>query len=270
MLVVFAIIVAFFVGKRYNNIMNKCATDQTIAILTDIHGNLPALRALLEYFDAVGCDRYINLGDIVDIGAYSRQCLDIMQSLPNCTNILGNHDWDFACDRRRHLPMSHTSGEHKAYVFDSIGSGYRDKVSQFVRSVTITHGEVTFAFMHYALAQDTCYGLFRQLVPHPNAELLDETFEGTVADVVFYGHKHEPSSIIGKRVYHDIGSVGCHRDSVARGALLTLHGDGGYTFERVSVAYDRDSYKHDMVSGSLPDGKYLFDFYLDRLEDKEN
>ncbi len=269
MLVVFAIILAFFVGKRYNNIMENSTTTHTIALLSDIHGNLPALEALLGYFAEVGVDRYINLGDIVDIGAYSAQCLHTMLQLPHCTNILGNHDYDYACDRRRHLPMSHTSAQHKAYVFDSIGSSYRHIVEQFDRCLSITHGGRVFTFVHYALASDTTYGLFRQLVPHPTAELLDSTFDTTVGDVILYGHKHEPSHFVGKKVYYDVGSVGCHRHSVARGALLQLHSDGSYSYTPVSVSYDRDSYRQDMTNGTLPDGKQLFDFYLDRLGSKE-
>lgn len=246
--------------------MENITATTTIALLTDIHGNYPALEALLQYFDSVGVDRYINLGDIVDIGAYSKQCLDTMLNLDNCTNVMGNHDWDFACDRRRHLPMSHTSGEHKAYVFDSIGSQYRQIVANFPRSATIRHGGKTLAFAHYALAKDTSFGLFEQLVPRPTAEMLDNTFANMPGDVIFYGHKHEPSSIVGNKVYHDVGSVGCHRDSVARGGLLTLHDNGEYSFERVAVSYDRASYKHSMTNGQLPDGKYLFDFYMDRIE----
>ncbi len=249
--------------------MKNQPTTTTIALLTDIHGNYPALEALLDYFAHVGVDSYINLGDIVDIGAYSRQCLETMLMLDNCTNLLGNHDWDYVNDRRMHLPMSHTSAEHKSYVFDSIGEQYRESVAQFPHSFSFSHGNTTFNFMHYALATDTSRGLFEQLLPHPTAQLLDSTFANIDGDVIFYGHKHEPSTFVGDKVYHDVGSVGCHRTSQARGALLTLLPDGTYTFERVSVPYDRDSYKQDMTNGQLPDGKYLFDFYFDRKENKE-
>ncbi len=246
--------------------MQKSSNTTTIALLTDIHGNYPALKALLQYFDSVGVDSYINLGDIVDIGAYSKQCLDTMLNLDNCTNLMGNHDWDFVCDRRKHLPMSHTSGAHKAYVFDSIGASMREVVGKFPHCKQLKHGNITFAFAHYALATDTSRGLFEQLVPKPTAELLDETFANMSGDIIFYGHKHEPSTIVGSKVYYDVGSVGCHRHSVARGGILTLYKDGQYNFERISVPYDRDSYKQDMTNGQLPDGKYLFDFYLDRIE----
>lgn len=249
--------------------MNKCPHSK-IAILTDIHGNYTALSALLNYYKSIGVDSYINLGDIVDIGPHSRQCLDTMVNLDNCINIMGNHDWDYVNNRRLHLPMSHTSGRHKAFVFDSIGTQYIDRVKSFPLSYQLVHGDNTFLFAHYALAQDTTYGLFMPLVARPTAQLMDETFSNMDADIIIHGHKHEPCTVVGNKTYFDVGSVGCHRDSNARGAVLYLYDDGQHYIERVAVPYDRLSLELDMTNGTLPDGKYLFDFYLDKVQDKEN
>ena len=45
-----------------------------VAILTDIHSNLPALEAVLAAIDEAGIDRRWCLGDVVGYGAQPDEC----------------------------------------------------------------------------------------------------------------------------------------------------------------------------------------------------
>ena len=60
------------------------------AVLSDIHGNLPALEKVLKNINNV--DGYIILGDVVNCGPWSNECVDLVDSLNNCHKILGNHE----------------------------------------------------------------------------------------------------------------------------------------------------------------------------------
>lgn len=53
-----------------------------IGVLNDIHGNLPALEAVLTFFREQGCDEIIGTGDVLTIGPDSIECLHRLQSLP--------------------------------------------------------------------------------------------------------------------------------------------------------------------------------------------
>lgn len=61
------------------------------AIISDIHGNLPALEAVLQDIERAGVDEIICLGDIANIGPYPADCLDIVRDL-GCVTIQGNHE----------------------------------------------------------------------------------------------------------------------------------------------------------------------------------
>lgn len=61
-----------------------------VAIFSDIHGNLPAFKLMLK--DAGKVDLYVSLGDVVDYGPWSNECVDLLESLDNCIKILGNHE----------------------------------------------------------------------------------------------------------------------------------------------------------------------------------
>ncbi|MDE7454798.1 MAG: metallophosphoesterase, partial [Clostridia bacterium] len=49
-----------------------------IGVISDIHGNVQALQAIMQLFDDERCDEIIHTGDVVDIGPCSRECMDIL------------------------------------------------------------------------------------------------------------------------------------------------------------------------------------------------
>ena len=56
-----------------------------IAIISDIHGNLPALHATLDDIAARGITRIVCLGDLVGKGPHSDQATDICRAACEAT-----------------------------------------------------------------------------------------------------------------------------------------------------------------------------------------
>ncbi len=65
--------------------------DEPIAVIADIHANLPALEAVLEDIKQQNITRMICLGDIVGYGPHPQECIKRIQALDILT-IRGNHD----------------------------------------------------------------------------------------------------------------------------------------------------------------------------------
>ena len=61
------------------------------AVLSDIHGNLEALEAVLADVDAVGVDRVVCLGDVIDYGPDPRACLERITAIASIV-LVGNHE----------------------------------------------------------------------------------------------------------------------------------------------------------------------------------
>lgn len=64
-------------------------------VIADVHGNYDGFKEILKIIDydmESGMDSLIILGDIVDGGRKTRQCINLALSLPNMTFIAGNHD----------------------------------------------------------------------------------------------------------------------------------------------------------------------------------
>ncbi len=64
---------------------------EMIVILADIHGNLPALEAVLAKIDAEGIDRLVCLGDVATLGPQPREVIARVRAL-GCPVVMGNTD----------------------------------------------------------------------------------------------------------------------------------------------------------------------------------
>jgi len=62
-----------------------------LGVLSDIHGNLHALRNVLELLESEGVTRYLCAGDLVGYGPWPNECIDVIRGL-DATCVAGNHD----------------------------------------------------------------------------------------------------------------------------------------------------------------------------------
>ena len=82
-----------------------------ILVLSDIHGNLEALQAVLA--DAGAVDQTWCLGDIAGYGPQPNECIRKISELPELTCMMGNHDFAAITD----MPLdSFNSDARKAMV----------------------------------------------------------------------------------------------------------------------------------------------------------
>ena len=244
-----------------------------IGVISDVHGNLAALEAILQLLDGEKCDEIIHTGDVVDIGPNSRECMDLLLSRKDVTLLLGNHDRDFALNQTAVRNLSHVPAEHKEQVFATLTENQRGIVKNFPLFVTRNCGGAKIVFAHYAFKPQP-FNLevfpFMPLLTEPTAEKFDEIFaslDDMGCDAVFFGHKHEPCDLVGKRLYVDVGSVGCHPDPIARGVVIE-YDDNAWTYRRVYAPYDMEHVRRQMV-GNLTSGEHLYNFYFLRKHKDE-
>ncbi|GAB4583719.1 metallophosphoesterase family protein [Nocardia sp. IFM 10818] len=63
-----------------------------IAVLSDVHGNTPALAAVLAEIDRQRVDLIVNLGDIASGGVDPRGTFDLLRQRPEIITVRGNHE----------------------------------------------------------------------------------------------------------------------------------------------------------------------------------
>lgn len=252
---------AYFGDGRCRFFVLEVTRVNRIGVISDVHGNLPALQAILAELHRLGCQEIIHTGDVVDIGPSSLECFKLLMQ-HNVLCLMGNHDRDFLRGQTAAKPMSHVSEVHKVFTFNTL-KGNEEAFAHFPYYAVRTCGGKTIIFEHYCRPQDylSRHYPFDALDPNPTAEKFDKMYAHYQCDAVFFGHKHEPCDLQGDRLYVDIGSVGCHENPLAR-AIVIDYDDETWSYTRVSVPYDMDLLVKQMTDGSVPSGRYLLDFYF--------
>ena len=208
-----------------------------IAVMTDVHANLPALQAALEAIRCEQCKEIYHTGDAIAIGPHPAECLDLLLSTPGMHMIMGNHEMWFAHGLPDPRPswMSEGEVEHQEWVRAQLDPSLRTAVAGWLYVVEGECEGVRITFLHYEPA-DSPSG-FASVVPYPSVRQLDVLFGKHDADIVFYGHTHVDWDVTGQARYVNPGSLGCHKEPLARFALLECY-RGDYRLEKRAVRYD--------------------------------
>ena len=104
-----------------------------IAVIADIHGNMPALEAVLADIQRRGVDRTINLGDCVSGPLWPREVCDLLMASSSLV-IRGNHDrWVSGPD-----PAS--MGPSDRYAHSNLGADHRHWLGALPTSADVGNG----------------------------------------------------------------------------------------------------------------------------------
>ena len=224
-----------------------------IAVLSDVHGNLPALKAVLQQVEEEDIDSIYHLGDMIGIGPFPAECLDLWINNPRTISLMGNHDSFLVYGLPDPLPKTISPGEadHHRWVFSEINPSQKHVVSTWPFSLVRQIGDLSIVFLHYALNR-TGRG-YLPYVKDPDPLSLDKLFEDVDADIIFYGHDHRESDITGRARYLNPGSLGCHSEAIARYIILEIEENSEYRITRHMVPYDDHHIFEELERRKVPD-----------------
>ena len=229
------------------------------AIISDIHSNVEALRAVLADIDRRGIERIICLGDIIGYGPNPLECLDLVEE--RCEwSLMGNHDFGVlyeptnfnapaaaAAYWTRDQLDAEPDDEKRARRYDFLGR-LRVRVVE-----TAPDGTVPMLFVHGSPRRPINEYIFPDdVVGDPDK--LGSIFR-RVETMVAVGHTHQPGVFTdepdfyppsemteetytfeaGEKAIINVGSVGQPRDGDPRASYVVMHPD---RFEFFRVEYD--------------------------------
>lgn len=209
-----------------------------LAVLTDAHANLPALRAALAAIRREGCDASYHIGDSIGIGPYPAECLELLLAAPRMRLLMGNHDAWFAYGLPAPRPAWMSAGEleHHRWTHAQLAPSLRPALARWPYVLREDVGGVAVTFVHYGLAPSGRD--FAPAIANPDAADLDRLFVGETARLVFYGHHHPASDMQGRARYVNPGALGCAPAPLARFIIVELDGRGGFTLRKCAVPYE--------------------------------
>jgi len=232
-----------------------------LAVISDIHGNIRALEAVLADIKTRGADAIVNLGDCVTSPLWPRETFDLLKSLAIIT-VRGNHDrllgegrWDDLrpADRFTHAALTDLQREMLAKLpaFIEIEAG-----------ILAVHG--TPNDDSTCLLEDVHN---ERLIPAPRDVVLARLGKRASADVVLCGHSHNQQvrQVPGGCLVLNPGSVGCpafadhpavrqfeYRSPHACYAILTRR-NARWAADLVALEYDWISASRRAAENGRPD-----------------
>jgi len=156
-----------------------------IAILSDIHGNLPALEAVVVDIHKRQVDYIVNLGDHLSGPLWPKETAAYLME-HNWINICGNHDRQLT----HQDPQEHNQSDR--YAYQQLSRTELD----WLRSLPATlHLESQFVLCHGAPTRDTTYLL--ETIEHGRTRLathdeISSRLGETKSTAIFCGHTHKP------------------------------------------------------------------------------
>lgn len=238
-----------------------------IAIISDIHANLPALQAVLEDIHAFGADQVYCLGDLTDAAPWHNEVIDLIRSR-QIPVIMGNHDERIAFNHPV-LPLpKHSKAEQEArytainYTKDTITPDNKAFLANLPRFIRLSFPAVTLLLVHGSARSNDEY-LYEQ---HAAEDVLSMLADHQ-ADVLITGHTHlsyiRPLAQARKMVMNT-GAVGRSKEQDRLAAYLQLTIAG----ETVSPVIRKVAYPiADTIAGIR--NSPIPDFYADFLAGKE-
>lgn len=229
-----------------------------LAIISDIHGNLAALEAVIEEIEKQKVDKIICLGDVVGYGPEPVECLQVVREKASVV-LMGNHD--YACIYRPEMFFFNHFARHAIEWTLKI---LDEKSLEFINQFPFRHSEADLLFVHanpyrpegwdYVLSiDDAIYYLSK--------------FEEKIC---FIGHSHLPQIYVAddnskfslleqrelifdknSRYIINVGSVGQPRDGNPAASFGIVDLEKGI-YENVRVAYDIEKEIKQFEKAGLP------------------
>jgi len=247
------------------------------ALISDVHGNLEALRAVMDEIDSLNIREIICLGDLVGYGPQPRECLELVESCASVI-ILGNHEEailngcppNFSPRARRAVEWTRKVLFEDASEPESTRVKRRDLMKSLetdcrIQGVTYVHGSPRSPTREYVLPRDA-----------NDKKKMNGIFEA-MDDYCFCGHSHTPGIFTPNGFTHpsemfdlymlgtdekaliNVGSVGQPRDGDPRSCFVTFDGD--------TVVWRRVDYDFETVANKIYAVKELDRFLGDRLKE---
>jgi putative phosphoesterase len=218
---------------------------EAVAVITDIHANLPALEATLARIEQLGVEHVYCGGDLVGYGPHPNEVCALIQEREIPT-IYGNYDYaiareeeDCGCayvtEHDRELgqqsvawTLAHTDKESKRFMR---GLAFDLRFELGAVSVRLVHGSPRK--VNEYLFEDKPPSLYERLAAAERDPVL------------VFGHTHKPwVHSYGDVLFVNCGSVGKPKDGDRRSAFAALKPAG----ESVEVTIERADYDADAVA----------------------
>ena len=246
------------------------------AIITDIHGNIEALNAILNDIESQNIDEIYCLGDTVGIGPNSKECVDKLIE-KKIKSTLGNHE--LYAIRGTGIDPS-IEGEEKE-LHDWIRNSLTDKEFKYIKSCPLYYeinidydGKVDnkkIILCHYLINDEKLAQPFEKNNLKNDINLWIKYNDPNKTYVIGHLHKsfniNDVDGISGDFIEETgeltnielVESAGCTYDEYV--SYMILEVGKSIKYIPVKVKFDRDTFVNKLINTDFPDKKNIMKWF---------
>lgn len=225
-----------------------------VAVITDIHANLPALEAALTAIEAMSVDAVFCGGDLVGYGPHPNEVCALIEERAIPT-IYGNYDYAIArelddCGCAYVTPHDRELGQRSVeWTLANTNERSKALMRQLPFDLPFRMGSRRVRLVHGSPRKVNEY-----LFEDKPASLYERLAAAAECDVLVFGHTHKPwIREYGGVLFVNCGSVGKPKDGDARAAFAVLELTGERVVASIErVAYDATSVAREVEAVGLP------------------
>lgn len=213
-----------------------------IAVISDIHANLIALKTVLEDIKKLNCDKIFCLGDLAMAGPQPCETIDFVMNQKDWIIIQGNTD-------KLIVDYSPELFENMINTFPLMAKALREDVKilredqkEFLRNLP-PQKELEIEGVKILLVHGSPRRNNEDILPNLPIEQVEEMIKGVKADLILCGHTHMPAGYQTntKQTVINDGSVGRPMTENLKACYLILDiNNGSFTAEHKLLDYDRE------------------------------
>lgn len=182
-----------------------------IAVISDIHGNMEALEAVLKDIKEQGAERIFICGDLALAGPQPQETVDKIIELAGQKNvviILGNTD-EMIIKSSGRQDDGYTPGDKTmASSLKFSQQVLRPDQIEFLRKLPLKYSE-KIGELEVLLVHGSPRKIGENISPDLDEQKLKDTIAGTTEDIIFCGHTHLPViHRVNNQTIVNVGSVG--------------------------------------------------------------
>lgn len=238
------------------------------AVITDIHGNAPALKAVLEEIDRTeNIKQIFCLGDLIGIGPDSNEVLEMLFARKDISIVTGNHDEAvLALVNGKTYPKSHAMvRKHHEWIAEKLDTYYIEKLSSLPRRIMDTFNGIHIYFSHYRILPGRMDAHISEDPFHsivdPSIENMEKLFKYFKEDLICFGHHHPLHYFQGAiTTYLNPGALGCHHKSTARYAIVSI-AEGNLNVQLKEASYDNTQFLQSYEKLQIPDREIIIKIF---------
>jgi len=222
-----------------------------IGLISDVHGNLQALEAVLKHLDGMKVSAIWNLGDSTGYGANPEEVVQVLKNR-GVVSILGNYDRKVLQIAQNGLEQPKKSLKRLAfqYAYRSLLRASRAYLGYLPHSLQLELEGVRVLLVHGSPDSDE-----EHLTAETPSDRLTRLAGSLNVDLIACGHSHRAFiRRVGCTWFVNPGSVGRPDDGDPRAAFAVLDFSGGKVRARLlRVSYDVDGAVSALQKAGLPE-----------------